>query len=108
MSYDIGMATNNEKVNDRGNDEANENETDNGIEEEINLPSSQPTGASLEERERPLAHLTAEERDQLRQYVETIRTVKEEISKMVNKSGMEEGGDMTGLVMRPTTNRYGR
>ena len=90
------------------NDEANENETDNGIEEEINLPSSQPTGASLEERERPLAHLTAEERDQLRQYVETIRTVKEEISKMVNKSGMEEGGDMTGLVMRPTTNRYGR
>jgi uncharacterized protein (UPF0335 family) len=90
------------------NDEANENETDNGIEEEINLPSSQPTGASLEERERPLAHLTAEERDQLRQYVETIRTVKEEISKMVNKSGMEEGGDMTGLVMRPTTNRNGR
>jgi hypothetical protein len=86
------------------NEEAEENETDNGIEEDINLPSSQPTGPSIEETRRPLSHLSPEERDQLRQYVETIRTVKEQINKMVNKSGMEEGGDMTGLVMRPTTN----
>ena len=90
------------------NDEAEENETDNGIEEDINLPSSQATGPSIEETRRPLSHLSPEERDQLRQYVETIKTVKEQINKMVNKPGMEEGGDMTGLVMRPTMNRNGR
>ena len=90
------------------NDEAEENETDNGIEEDVNLPSSQATGPSIEETRRPLSHLSPEERDQLRQYVETIKTVKEQINKMVNKPGMEEGGDMTGLVMRPATNRYGR
>lgn len=99
-------------------EEADENETDNGIEEtikefltresiemeeDINLPSSQPTGPSIEETRRPLSHLSAEERDQLRQYVETIRTVKEEINKMINKSGMEEGGNMTNLIMRPNT-----
>ena len=73
------------------------------MEEDINLPSSQSTGPSIEERRRPLSHLSPEERDQLRQYVETIKTVKEQINKMVGKSGMEEGGDMTGLVMRPST-----
>jgi len=78
------------------------------MEEDINLPSSQPTGPSIEETRRPLSHLSPEERDQLRQYVETIKTVKEQINKMVNKPGMEEGGDMTGLVMRPTMNRNGR
>lgn len=76
--------------------------------EGINLPSSQPTGPSIKENKRPLSHLSPEERDQLRQYVETIKTVKEEINKMINKSGMEEGGDMTGLIMRPTMNRNGR
>jgi len=74
------------------------------MEEDINLPSSQSTGPSIEERRRPLSHLSPEERDQLRQYVETIKTVKEQINKMVNKPGMEEGGDMTGLVMKPTIN----
>jgi hypothetical protein len=84
-------------------EEAEENETDNGIEEDINLPSSQPTGPSIEETRRPLSHLSPEERDQLRQYVETIKTVKEEINKMINKSGMKEGGNMTNLIMRPNT-----
>ncbi len=89
-------------------EEAEENETDNGIEEEemeedINLPSSQPTGPSIKEKKSRLAHLTSEERDQLKQYVETIKTVKEEIKKMVGKSDMEEGGDNTNLIMKPTT-----
>ena len=89
-------------------EEAEENETDNGIEEDemeedINLPSSQPTGPSIEEKRSRLAHLTSEERDQLKQYVETIKTVKEEIKKMVGKKDMEEGGDNTNLIMQPTT-----
>jgi hypothetical protein len=84
-------------------EEAEENETDNGIEEDINLPSSQATGPSIEEARRPLSHLSPEERDQLKQYVETIKTVKEEINKMMNKSGMKEGGNMTNLIMRPNT-----
>ena len=89
-------------------EEAEENETDNGIEEDemeedINLPSSQPTGPSIEEKRSRLAHLTSEERDQLKQYVETIKTVKMEIKKMVGKQDMEEGGDNTNLIMKPTT-----
>ena len=71
--------------------------------EGINLPSSQATGQTLKEKTNSLAHLTSEERDQLRQYVETIKTVKSEIKKMVGKQDMEEGGDTTGLVMKPTT-----
>ena len=85
-------------------EEAEENETDNGIEEDemeedINLPSSQPTGPSIEEKRSRLAHLTSEERDQLKQYVETIKTVKMEIKKMVGKQDMEEGGDNTNLII---------
>lgn len=89
-------------------EEAEENETDNGIEEDemeegINLPSSQPTGPSIQEKKSRLAHLTSEERDQLKQYVETIKTVKEEIKKMVGKKDMDESGDNTNLIMKPTT-----
>lgn len=73
------------------------------MEEGINLPSSQPTGPSIQEKRSRLAHLTSEERDQLKQYVETIKTVKEEIKKMVGKKDMEEGGDNTNLIMQPTT-----
>jgi hypothetical protein len=73
------------------------------MEEGINLPSSQPTGPSIQEKRSRLAHLTSEERDQLKQYVETIKTVKEEIKKMVGKTDMEEGGDNTNLIMKPTT-----
>ena len=62
-----------------------------------------PTIQTVEGKKNKFAHLTSEERDQLRQYVETIRTVKEQIKKMTNKSEMEEGGDMTNLVMKPTT-----
>lgn len=62
-----------------------------------------PTIQTVEGKKNKFAHLTSEERDQLRQYVETIRTVKEQIKKMTEKSGMKEGGDMTNLVMKPTT-----
>jgi hypothetical protein len=62
-----------------------------------------PTIQTVEGKKNKFAHLTSEERDQLRQYVETIRTVKEQIKKMTEKSEMEEGGDMTNLVMKPTT-----
>lgn len=73
------------------------------MEEDINLPSSQPTGPSIEEKRSRLAHLTSEERDQLKQYIETIKTVKEEIKKMVGKNDMDESGDNTNLIMQPTT-----
>jgi len=86
-----------------GQGDFNDEDVENEMEEDINLPSSQPTGPSIEEKRSRLAHLTSEERDQLKQYVETIRTVKEEIKKMVGKKDMEEGGDNTNLIMQPTT-----
>ena len=93
-------------------EEAEENETDNGIEEGDDmeeglnpapLQATGPTIQTVEGKKNKFAHLSAEERDQLRQYVETIKTVKEQIKKMTEKSEMEEGGDMTNLVMKPTT-----
>lgn len=87
-------------------EEAEENETDNGIEEGLNPAPFQATGPTIqtvEEEQSNLAHLTSEERDQLRQYVETIKTVKEQIKKMVGKTEMEEGGDNTNLVMKTST-----
>lgn len=91
-------------------EEAEEDETDNGIEEDVEeglnpapFQATGPTIQTVEEKKNKFAHLTVEERDQLRQYVETIKTIKEQIKKMTNKSEMEEGGDMTNLVMKPTT-----
>ena len=62
-----------------------------------------PTIQTVEGKKHNLAHLTSEEKDQLRQYIETIKTVKEQIKKMTGKADVEEGGDMTNLVMKPTT-----
>ena len=76
------------------------------MEEGLNPAPFQATGPTIqtvEEKKNKFAHLTVEEREQLRQYVETIKTIKEQIKKMTNKSEMEEGGDMTNLVMKPTT-----
>jgi hypothetical protein len=95
-----------DKVDD---EEAEENQTDNGIEEEVeeglNPAPFQATGPTIQtvESKHNLGRLAPQERDQLKQYVETIRTVKEEISKMLGKTKMKEGGDMTNLVMKPTT-----
>ena len=92
-------------------EEAEENETDNGIEENkdmeegLNPAPFQATGPTIQtvETKHNVARLKPEERDQLKQYVETIRTVKEEISKMLNKTKMKEGGDNTNLIMKPST-----
>jgi hypothetical protein len=92
-------------------EEAEENETDNGIEEGkdmeegLNPAPFQATGPTIQtvEAKHNIAKLKAEERDQLKQYIETIRTVKEEISKMLNKTKMKEGGDNTNLIMKPST-----
>ena len=95
-----------DKVDD---EEAEENETDNGIEEDVeeglNPAPFQATGPTIQtvEAKHDIAKLKAEERDQLKQYIETIKTVKEEISKMLNKTKMKEGGDNTNLIMKPTT-----
>ena len=92
-------------------EEAEENETDNGIEEGkdmeegLNPAPFQATGPTIQtvEAKHDIAKLKSEERDQLKQYIETIRTVKEEISKMLNKTKMKEGGDNTNLIMKPST-----
>lgn len=84
-------------------DDSSSSSLNDEMEEDINLPSSQPTGPSIEEKRSRLAHLTSEERDQLKQYIETIKTVKEEIKKMVGKNDMDESGDNTNLIMKPTT-----
>ena len=84
-------------------EEAEENETDNGIEEGLNPAPFQATGPTIqtvEGKHSNLAHLTTEEKDQLRQYIETIKTVKEQIQKMVGKGEVEEGGDNTNLIMK--------
>ena len=59
-----------------------------------------PTIQTVEGKHSNLAHLTTEEKDQLRQYIETIKTVKEQIQKMVGKGEVEEGGDNTNLIMK--------
>lgn len=93
-----------ERVDD---EEAESDETDNGIEEDmeegLNAAPFQATGPTIQTVEgkgSKLAHLTVEERDQLRQYVETIKTVKEQIRKMVDGCAVEEGGDNTNLIMK--------
>lgn len=92
-------------------EEAEENETDNGIEEGEDMEeglnpapfqATGPTIQTVEGKTSKLAHLTSEERDQLRQYVETIKTVQEQIKKMMGKT-VEEGGDNTNLIMKSST-----
>lgn len=92
-------------------EEAEENETDNGIEEGEDMEeglnpapfqATGPTIQTVEGKASKLAHLTSEERDQLRQYVETIKTVQEQIKKMMGKT-VEEGGDNTNLIMKSST-----
>lgn len=93
-----------ERVDD---EEAESDETDNGIEEDMEeglnsapFQATGPTIQTVEGKGSKLAHLTVEERDQLRQYVETIKTVKEQIRKMVDGCAVEEGGDNTNLIMK--------
>lgn len=50
--------------------------------------------------------LSPDERKQLKEYIESIKTIKKEIAKLAAKAGKKvktEGGDTTGLVMTPST-----
>lgn len=73
--------------------------------EGLNPAPFQATGPTIQtvEGKHDLKNLKPDEKDQLKQYIETIKTVKEEISKMLNKAKMKEGGDNTNLIMKPTT-----
>ena len=70
--------------------------------EGLNPAPFQATGQTIQtvKEKRNLGKLTSEQRDQLKQYVESIKTIKEEIKKMISKAGVQEGGDMTGLTMQ--------
>lgn len=49
--------------------------------------------------------LSPDERKQLKEYIESIKTIKKEIAKLAAKAGKKintEGGDMTGLTMTPS------
>lgn len=49
--------------------------------------------------------LSPDERKQLKEYIESIKTIKKEIAKLAAKAGKKintEGGDMTGLMMNPS------
>ena len=73
--------------------------------EGINSAPMQATGPTIQtvEEESSVAHLTSEEKEQVKQYIESIKTIKEQIAKLVGKGKMKEGGDTTGLVMTPST-----
>jgi hypothetical protein len=84
---------------------------DNNMEEGLNLPSPEmkATGQTTQTTEgdqlNRFSVLSPSEREQLEEYIQSIKTIKEEIKKLVSKtktSGMEEsqmGGNRTGLVM---------
>lgn len=79
--------------------------------EGLNLPSPEmkATGQTIQTVEgdqlNRFSVLSPSEREQLKEYIQSIKTIKEEIKKLVSKtktSGMEEsqmGGNRTGLVM---------
>jgi len=51
-----------------------------------------------------LKRLSPDETKQLREYIESVKTIKKEIAKLAAKAGKKvkvEGGDMTGLTMTP-------
>jgi len=74
----------------------------------------QATGPTIQTVENSISNppmgfqvLSPDEREQLREYIKTVKTVKQEIKKLVAKAKgpMNEnmGGDRTGLVMTPST-----
>lgn len=72
--------------------------------EGINSAPMQATGPTIQTvEESGVASLTSEEKEQVKQYIESIKTIKEQIAKLVNKGKMKESGDTTGLVMKPST-----
>ena len=73
------------------------------------MPPLQATGQSVEENSMESAPfgydvLSPDERQQLKEYINSIKTIKEEIKKLAAKAGKKVkegdlGGDRTGLVM---------
>lgn len=67
----------------------------------------QATGQSIKEDVAPYGFevLSPDERKQLKEYIESVKTIKKEIAKLAAKAGKKvrmEGGDMTGLTMGPS------
>ncbi len=57
-----------------------------------------PTITAIEGKH-DFSKLSVDERKQLKEYIESTKTIKQEINKLLEKARMTEGGDTTGLVM---------
>lgn len=109
-----------------GEDDDDDDEDNIGIDDEddlMNLPSI-PKGLKqavtkdkarypfLREDQAPYGFsvLSPDERKQLKEYIESVKTIKKEIAKLTAKAGKKvknEGGDMTGLTMTPSVTSEG-
>jgi len=78
------------------------------VEEGLHMPPLQATGETVgvTEQQAPFGFsvLSPDERQQLKEYINSIKTIKEEIAKLTAKAGKKVkegdlGGDRTGLVM---------
>lgn len=80
-----------------------------GYKEGLNPAPMQATGqtiSTVEEDSAGFGALTPTEREQLKEYIESMETIKREIVKLAEKAGKKvkmEGGDMTGLTMTSGT-----
>ena len=84
-----------------------------GYREGLNPAPMQATGQTIstveEDSTKPsmgFGALTPTEREQLEEYIESMKTIKREIVKLAEKAGKKvkmEGGDMTGLTMTSGT-----
>lgn len=79
-----------------------------GYREGMHTPPLQATGPTVDVTEETTGFnvLTPDERKQLKEYIESVKTIKKEIARLAAKAGKKvkmEGGDMTGLVMNPST-----
>ena len=79
-----------------------------GMEEGLHMPPLQATGQTIMTNEDQAPYgfsvLSPDEREQLKEYITSIKTIKEEINKLVSKAGKkikegDMGGDRTDLVM---------
>jgi hypothetical protein len=48
-----------------------------------------------------VSKLSPDDQDKLKQYIEAIKEIKNEIHELINKEAVEEGGDTTGLYLNP-------
>jgi stress response protein YsnF len=82
--------------------------------EGLHMPPLQATGQTVVTNEDQAPYgfsvLSPDERKQLKEYIESIKTIKKEIAKLTAKAGKKvknEGGDMTGLTMTPSVTSEG-